>query len=106
MHFVWSTWNRREWLTPDVAEPVYRCIVAECRTVRAEVVALNGTVDHVHLLVRIPSTVTIANLAQRAKGASSHLVNQVIGREGFQLAGRLLSHERLTLGRGEDDRVH
>jgi REP element-mobilizing transposase RayT len=84
MHFVWSTWNRQEWLTPDVASPIFRCIIAECHVLRTEVVALNGMVDHVHLLVKIPPTVTLANLAQRVKGASSHLVNHAVGREGFR----------------------
>ncbi len=30
--------------------------------------------DHVHLLVRIPATITIAQLAQNLKGVSSHLI--------------------------------
>lgn len=84
IHLVWSTWKRSLWLAPEVVAPVYRCIVAECRVLRAEVIALNGVEDHVHLLVRIPATLKIATLAQRVKGASSHLVNHDVGREGFR----------------------
>ena len=34
--------------------------------------------DHVHVLVRFPTTVSIADLVRRIKGASSHLVTHVL----------------------------
>src|SRR6185312_4615367 len=38
----------------------------------AALVACGNASDHVHVLVRYPSTVTVASVAQRLKGASSY----------------------------------
>jgi REP element-mobilizing transposase RayT len=39
---------------------------------------IGGTANHVHLLVRMPPMVSLAQLAQEMKGAASHLVNHEI----------------------------
>lgn len=39
--------------------------------------------DHIHLLVRFPTTLTIADLLQGVKGASSHLVTHNIAPDTF-----------------------
>jgi putative transposase len=41
-----------------------------------EVVAFNGVTDHVHLLVRIPTTVSVADLVKQVKGSSSHMLGK------------------------------
>jgi putative transposase len=41
-----------------------------------EVIAFGGVADHVHLLVRIPTTITVAVLVKQVKGSSSHLLGQ------------------------------
>ena len=74
LHFVWTTWERLPLLTPELRLPVYACIRSVCSSLKAEVLALGGTVDHVHLLARTPATLAPAALAKRAKGVSSHLV--------------------------------
>ncbi len=51
---------------------------------RAEVIALNGMEDHVHLVVRLNATLSAAALAKQVKGSSSHLVRQILGREEFK----------------------
>ncbi len=76
IHLVWATWDRLPLLTPELRETVYACIQAECRGMKVEVLALGGTADHVHLLVRLPTTITIALLVKQVKGASSHLTTQ------------------------------
>ena len=40
--------------------------------------AIGGTLDHVHLLVRFPTTLSVAKLAKEVKGVSSHLVTHVL----------------------------
>ena len=73
VHLVWGTWDRLPLLVPGLREQVYACIAAECRSCGADVLALGGVEDHVHLLVRLPTTISIADLVQCVKGASSHL---------------------------------
>ena len=55
----------------------------------AEVIAIGGMEDHVHLLVRMPATLSAAALVKQVKGASSHLVNPVHGQGAtFRWQGR------------------
>jgi putative transposase len=76
VHLVWATWNRAPILTPRVREAVDRCIRAECVKLGVEVIAFNGVADHVHLLVRIPTTVSVSQLVKQVKGTSSHMLGQ------------------------------
>jgi putative transposase len=75
LHLVWSTWDRHPFLVQGIRERVYECVQAECVELRVDVVAIGGIEDHVHLLVRVPTTIAPADLVKRVKGASSHRVN-------------------------------
>jgi putative transposase len=74
VHYVWGTYQRNPWLTGQVRELAFRTIVKKCITLEAQVIALNGIEDHVHLLVKMPPTLTVAQLIGQAKGASSHAI--------------------------------
>lgn len=88
LHLVWATWDRLPLLTEKLRPPVYGCIQAECKQLEANVLAVGGIADHVHLLVRIPTTITVAALVKQVKGASSHLVNQrLMARDSFKWQG-------------------
>jgi len=76
LHLVWSTWDRAPLLTPVLLEAVDRCFRADCVALGVEVVAFGGVADHVHLLLRFPTTVSIAELVKQVKGSSSHLASQ------------------------------
>ena len=76
LHLVWATWNRAPILTPRMRGAVDRCIRADCVRMGVEVVAFGGVADHVHLLVRIPTTITVADMVKQVKGASSHMLTQ------------------------------
>ena len=73
VHLVWATWDRLPLLTGERERRVYRCIEDVSRELEAEVLALGGVQDHVHVVVRLPATLAVADLVQRIKGASSHL---------------------------------
>ena len=81
IHVVWSTWDRHPILAEDLKRPVFACIKAECDKLGATLIAIGGPADHVHVLVRIPTTVSVAALVKQLKGSSSHLVNHCLGRE-------------------------
>ena len=80
VHFVWGTWDRLPLLTSEVERQVYAAIQARCAELRCPVLALGGPVDHVHLLVRLHSSVSQAVLMRDVKGASPHLVSHAAGR--------------------------
>ena len=80
LHFVWGTWDRHPLLTGDRVDTVYRAIHYECASLGADVIAIGGMEDHVHLLARVPVSIAPAVLVKQVKGASSHLVNPEHGR--------------------------
>ncbi len=74
LHLVWSTKFREPLLTPAVREVAYRTFRAECRALNVVLIAVGGVEDHVHLLVRIPTTVSVAKLVNQLKGVSSRMI--------------------------------
>ena len=77
-HFVWTTRDRLPLVTEDIERAVYRYIETVCGSVGCAVLAIGGMPDHVHLLVAFPTTLTYANLINRAKGGSSRLVTETL----------------------------
>jgi len=82
VHMVWGTWDRLPLLVGGVKDAAYACIRAKCKELGAKVIELGGVADHVHLLVELPTTRCIADLAKEAKGSSSHLVNHEVQSAG------------------------
>jgi REP element-mobilizing transposase RayT len=78
VHLVWRTWDSLPLITPEIERRLYRNIQSESQKMKCTVLALNGSADHVHLLVMLPTTLTVAELMQRVKGVSSHFVNNVL----------------------------
>jgi REP element-mobilizing transposase RayT len=55
---------------------IRRAVVSKCRQLGSEVIAIGGADDHQHLLLPLPSTITIARLIGEAKGYSSWVINR------------------------------
>ena len=83
LHCVWATWDRLPLLTPEVESAVFAAIHAKCRELQCEPLALGGMPDHVHLLVRITTTLCVADLVKGVKGSSSHLQTQHLNQNSF-----------------------
>ena len=73
VHFVWATWDRLPLLTADIERRIHHAIAAKCTELGGELIALGGVADHVHLLVGLPATISLAEFIGSVKGASSHL---------------------------------
>jgi len=84
VHLVWTTHGRVPLLTEKLRPPVHSAIRAKCAALGAEVIALDGVEDHVHLFVRMPSALSVAALAKEAKGSSSHFATHQAGCEEFR----------------------
>src|ERR1041384_7016042 len=78
LHLVWGTWRRHGFITADLRERLYASMIHHATELGADVVALGGMPDHVHLLVRMPMTISIAEFVRRVKGGSSHFVTRVL----------------------------
>ncbi len=78
LHLVWGTWNGNPWIIPRIKRPVYRCIVNQINQLGCKVIAINGVADHVHLVVRLKSTVSVALIVKKAKGVSASFINRFL----------------------------
>jgi REP element-mobilizing transposase RayT len=77
-HLTWSTWKRQPLITEEIGPRLYAAIAERCRQLQCEPVAIGGTDDHIHLLARLHTTVSIAQLVKEVKGSSSHLMTHEI----------------------------
>jgi REP element-mobilizing transposase RayT len=82
VHLVWSTWKRAPLITPALQPRIYAGIQHQASKLGADVIAIGGVADHVHVLARFPARVAISDLVRRMKGAPSHLVTHVVRHEG------------------------
>ena len=78
LHLVWATWDRLPLITDEIEPRLYAAIAQKCRQLKCVPLAIGGTANHVHLLVRLHTTVSVAQLAKEVKGSSSHLVTHEI----------------------------
>jgi putative transposase len=78
LHLVWGTWDRLPLITPEIRLPVYQCIHQQATRNGCEPIAVGGIEDHVHVLLKMPTTVTIADVVKGLKGGSSHMVTHAL----------------------------
>lgn len=83
VHVIWGTWDRLPLLHGAVERGAYRAIEAKCAELGIEIIALGGVEDHVHLLVRMPASLSVADLVKHVKGASSHMVTHRLATDAF-----------------------
>ena len=97
IHLVWATWGRQPLLTPDFSPRVQRVVVDKAQECGAEVLAIGGVEDHLHLLVRLPTTMNIATLMKQIKGSSAYFVaHQLAPGSNFRWQG---SYGAFSVGR-------
>jgi REP-associated tyrosine transposase len=78
IHCVWATWDRLPLITSVLERAIGRILLAKARELQCDVVALKGMPDHFHLLMRIPTTICVADLVKEVKGASSHFATHEV----------------------------
>ena len=78
IHLVWATWDRQPLIAAELERRLHRNIESQARELGCVVLGLNGTEDHVPLLVSLPTTISIAELVKQVKGVSSRFVNDVL----------------------------
>lgn len=81
-HLVWSVRKDCSGITNDIERPIYRCIVDQVHKLNCQVLAINGVLDHIHLVVKVRSTVSIAHLVKQAKGVSAMFANDQLVSDG------------------------
>ena len=71
MHCVFSTKERRPHLTASIRERLWPYLGGVARQNEIKALAIGGVADHVHLLLSLPSTLSVSKAMQLIKGNSS-----------------------------------
>ena len=75
-HLVWSTKNRRPLLTPKVEPVIHNYLRVKAIGLGATVFSLNGIEDHVHVVVSIPSKISVSKFIGQIKAVASTKFNK------------------------------
>jgi len=75
-HCVFSTKERRPFITPALRERLWPYLGGIARENGITALSIGGVADHVHLLLSLPATMAIAKTMQLIKGGSSKWVHE------------------------------
>jgi putative transposase len=76
VHRVWSTKNREPFLGSDLRDRLWPYLGGIAKENRMKALAIGGTADHVHILISLPATLSVAKAIQLLKGNSSKWVHE------------------------------
>ena len=71
VHVIFSTGKRVMAIKPEIEERLFAYVGGIIRDERGALLAAGGMPDHVHLLVRVPTDLSVADLVRNAKARSS-----------------------------------
>jgi putative transposase len=75
-HCVFSTKERRPLITPALQERLWPFVGGIARQNKIAALEIGGVSDHIHVLLSLPATVSIAKAIQLIKGGSSKWVHE------------------------------
>src|SRR6266550_7799430 len=75
-HCVFSTKERRPLITPALRDRLWPFLGGIARQNGMKAIEIGGVEDHVHILLSLPSTLSIAKALQLIKGGSSKWVHE------------------------------
>jgi REP element-mobilizing transposase RayT len=76
LHVVFGTKGRERLLVREVRHELFPFMESVIREIGGTALALGGTLDHVHLLVRISAAHCAADLVNKIKANSSHWIHE------------------------------
>ena len=76
IHVIFSTKDRLPQITPDLQPHLFPYMGGIVRDLGGKALLINGVADHVHGLLALPPTVTVADMMRGLKANSSHWVHQ------------------------------
>ncbi|HEY3331751.1 MAG TPA: transposase [Capsulimonadaceae bacterium] len=82
VHVVWATWDRVPLIDARMESVIYPAILNEARSLKADVLAIGGIEDHVHILARIPASISVSEFVRHTKAASSLLCGKAFRWQG------------------------
>jgi REP element-mobilizing transposase RayT len=76
IHAVWATKNRYPYLSKKIRKNIFQHIRKNAHEKGIHLDVVNGYTDHVHCLISMNATQSIATILNLIKGESSHWINK------------------------------
>lgn len=83
-HLVFTTKLRQPFLNPPLDTQLYAYTAGTLKNLDAQPLAINGTADHIHLLIRLSPSHAPANLVRELKKATSNFIKPKIPQFAWQ----------------------
>jgi putative transposase len=104
VHFVFATKHRNPCLSSEIRTRWWQYIGGLCKQKDIECISVGGYSDHCHVLLSVPSTMSIAMTAKYIKGASSRWLSDTFSelnnfswQKGYGAFSVSLSHIERTV---------
>ncbi len=75
-HATWGTYERHPIITPDIERVLHPFIDNKAKRFGGFLHTVGGIEDHIHVVVRIPASMSVGEFLGKLKGASSYFLNQ------------------------------
>ncbi len=76
IHFVWGTKDRQPTIGESWQERLYAYCGGILKNKKSKLLAIGGMPDHIHIYASLPSTVTLAEIANALKSNSSRWIHE------------------------------
>ena len=76
IHYIFSTKKREKWIKPDLQKRVWSYMAGVAKKLDIAPLEIGGTEDHVHMLVILPRTLSVAEAIQKIKGNTSNWIHK------------------------------
>ena len=113
IHYVFSTKGRQNTIVPELQARLWPYMGGIAKTNNMKALAIGGTENHVHLLVSLPSSLSIAKAIQLIKGGSSKWVHDTFPehrrfawQEGYGAFSVSVSHLQTTVSYIHNQQEH
>jgi REP element-mobilizing transposase RayT len=112
VHLIFSTKHRTPWIDAHLRPTLHAYLGGIARNLKCPAIRIGGVEDHVHALVRLHSTVSIASLVNALKANSSGWIHQEMpalrdfawqsGYGGFSVSRSLADRVEIYIARQEE----
>ena len=81
LHLVFVTKHRDHLINNQLEKPLYKHLWTKAQELELIPIAINGTKDHLHLLIGITTTLSVASIVKNLKDSSSRFANELMGNQ-------------------------
>ncbi|HEX3855674.1 MAG TPA: IS200/IS605 family transposase [Verrucomicrobiae bacterium] len=76
LHCVWNTKERRLLIAPALQQRLWPYLGGIARANKMSAIEIGGVEDHIHILLSLPSTISVSKAIQLLKGNSSKWIHE------------------------------